>query len=145
MIVNGFMDERKKGLLEGVPYEFEVRLLRHDGSFRWFLIRRKLGTRDFELGSGQLDKACGRLVRSGEGAPARQLDAAHATSFVPNREAIRRSFAWRIRHRNDQGHDSRTFFHITPGDRQAPPRHLQARALANRGPEPSSSVLNHLI
>jgi hypothetical protein len=55
------------------------------------------------------------------------------------------SFARRIRHRNDQGHDSRTSFHITPEDRQAPPRHLQARALAKGGPEPSSSVLHHLI
>ena len=32
-----FLDERKKGFLEGKPYEFEVRLLRHDGKFRWFL------------------------------------------------------------------------------------------------------------
>ena len=34
---------------------------------------------------------------------------------------------------------------ITPEDRQAPPRHLQARALTKEGPEPSSSVLHHLI
>jgi len=45
----------------------------------------------------------------------------------------------------DQGHDSRTSFHITPEDRQAPPRHIQARALAKGGPEPSSSDLHHLI
>src|SRR4029077_21212849 len=31
-----------------------------------------------------------------------------------------------------------TSFHITPEDRQAPPHHLQARALAKGGPEPSS-------
>ena len=49
------------------------------------------------------------------------------------------SFARRIRYRNDQG------FHITPEDRQGPPRHLQARALAKGGPEPSSSVLHPLI
>src|SRR5260370_193587 len=36
-------------------------------------------------------------------------------------------------------------FHITPEDRQAPPRHLLARALAKEGPEPSISVLHHLI
>ena len=34
---------------------------------------------------------------------------------------------------------------FTPEDRQAPPRHLQARALARGGPQPSSSVLHHLI
>ena len=66
-------------------------------------------------------------------------------SFVPNREAIRRFIRSAIRHRDDQGHDSRTSSHITPEDRQAPPRHLQARALAKGGPEPSSSVLHHLI
>src|SRR5215831_9401044 len=33
---------------------------------------------------------------------------------------------------------------FTPEDRQAPPRHLQARALAKGGPEPSSSILHHL-
>jgi len=51
----------------------------------------------------------------------------------------------RIRHRNDQGHDNRSSFHISPEDRQAPLRHLQARALAKAGPEPSSSVPHHLI
>ena len=40
---------------------------------------------------------------------------------------------------------SRTSFRITPEDRPAPPRHLQARALAKGGPEPSSFVLHHLI
>ena len=35
-----FVAERDKGLLQGVPHEFESRLLRHDGSFRWFLFRR---------------------------------------------------------------------------------------------------------
>jgi len=34
---------------------------------------------------------------------------------------------------------------VTPEDRQAPPRHLQTRALAKENPEPSSSVLHHLI
>jgi hypothetical protein len=36
-------------------------------------------------------------------------------------------------------------FHITPEDRQALPRHLQALALAMGGPFPSSSVLRLLI
>jgi PAS domain S-box-containing protein len=31
--------ERNKRFLEGKPHEFEVRLLRHDGEFRWFLFR----------------------------------------------------------------------------------------------------------
>jgi formate hydrogenlyase transcriptional activator len=35
-----FLAERKKGLLTGTPHEFEARLLRHDGTFRWFLSRR---------------------------------------------------------------------------------------------------------
>ena len=34
-----FLNERKKGFLKGAPYEFEVRFLRHDGKFRWFLCR----------------------------------------------------------------------------------------------------------
>ena len=34
-----FLSERKKGFLKGAPYEFEVRFLRHDGKFRWFLCR----------------------------------------------------------------------------------------------------------
>jgi PAS domain S-box-containing protein len=34
-----FVDERKKRFREGVPHEFEARLLRHDGRFRWFLFR----------------------------------------------------------------------------------------------------------
>jgi len=33
------LSERKKGFREGVPFELEARLLRHDGKFRWFLIR----------------------------------------------------------------------------------------------------------
>ena len=32
-----FLAERNKRFLEGKPYEFEARLLRHDGEFRWFL------------------------------------------------------------------------------------------------------------
>jgi formate hydrogenlyase transcriptional activator len=31
--------ERNKRFLEGEPHEFEARLLRHDGEFRWFLFR----------------------------------------------------------------------------------------------------------
>jgi len=34
-----FVSERKKGFLEGRPFEHEARLLRHDGQFRCFLIR----------------------------------------------------------------------------------------------------------
>ena len=34
-----FVSERKKGFLEGRPFEHESRLRRHDGQFRWFLIR----------------------------------------------------------------------------------------------------------
>src|SRR6266498_405104 len=34
-----FLAERNKRFLEGEPYEFEVRLLRHDGEFRYFLFR----------------------------------------------------------------------------------------------------------
>jgi formate hydrogenlyase transcriptional activator len=35
-----FLAEREKGVLEEKPHEFEIRLLRHDGKFRWFLHRR---------------------------------------------------------------------------------------------------------
>jgi formate hydrogenlyase transcriptional activator len=35
-----FLRERDKGLIEGTPHEFEARLRRHDGTFRWFLFRR---------------------------------------------------------------------------------------------------------
>jgi formate hydrogenlyase transcriptional activator len=35
-----FLAERGKGVLEEKPHEFEIRLLRHDGKFRWFLHRR---------------------------------------------------------------------------------------------------------
>jgi PAS domain S-box-containing protein len=35
-----FLYERKKRFLEGKPHEFEARLLRHDGEFRWFLFRQ---------------------------------------------------------------------------------------------------------
>jgi len=35
-----FLREREKGLIEGTPQEFEARLRRHDGTFRWFLFRR---------------------------------------------------------------------------------------------------------
>jgi formate hydrogenlyase transcriptional activator len=34
-----FVSERKKGFLDGRPFEQEARLLRHDGQFRCFLIR----------------------------------------------------------------------------------------------------------
>src|SRR6201991_77328 len=34
-----FLSERNKRFLEGKPHEFEARLLRHDGEFRWFLFR----------------------------------------------------------------------------------------------------------
>ena len=34
-----FLGERKRRFLEGVPHEIEVRLLGHDGKFRWFLFR----------------------------------------------------------------------------------------------------------
>jgi PAS domain S-box-containing protein len=34
-----FLGERKRRFLEGAPYEFEVRLLGHDGKIRWFLFR----------------------------------------------------------------------------------------------------------
>ena len=34
-----FLAERKKQFLEGKPHEFEARLLRRDGEFRWFLFR----------------------------------------------------------------------------------------------------------
>src|SRR6202035_1147378 len=35
-----FLAKRNKGLLTEAPHEFEARLLRHDGIFRWFLFRR---------------------------------------------------------------------------------------------------------
>jgi PAS domain S-box-containing protein len=35
-----FLYERNKPFLEGEPHEFEARLLRQDGEFRWFLFRR---------------------------------------------------------------------------------------------------------
>jgi formate hydrogenlyase transcriptional activator len=34
-----FLGERENRFLEGVPHQFEARLLRHDGTFRWFLFR----------------------------------------------------------------------------------------------------------
>jgi formate hydrogenlyase transcriptional activator len=34
-----YLSEREKGFLEGAPFELEARLLRHDGRFRWFLMR----------------------------------------------------------------------------------------------------------
>ena len=34
-----FLDERRKRFLEGAPHEFEARMRRHDGTFRWFLFR----------------------------------------------------------------------------------------------------------
>jgi formate hydrogenlyase transcriptional activator len=35
----GYLAEREKGLLAGTPYEFELRILRRDGTYRWFLGR----------------------------------------------------------------------------------------------------------
>ena len=35
-----YLADREKGLSEGTPHEYETRLLRHDGKFRWFLVRR---------------------------------------------------------------------------------------------------------
>src|SRR6476659_10478237 len=35
-----FLAGREKGMFEGAPHELETRLLRHDGKFRWFLVRR---------------------------------------------------------------------------------------------------------
>jgi len=35
----GYLAEREKGLLAGKSYEFELRILRHDGTYRWFLGR----------------------------------------------------------------------------------------------------------
>jgi PAS domain S-box-containing protein len=35
----GYLAEREKGLLAGKAYEFELRILRHDGTYRWFLGR----------------------------------------------------------------------------------------------------------
>ena len=34
-----FLGERTPRFLEGAPHEFEARMLKHDGSFRWFLFR----------------------------------------------------------------------------------------------------------
>jgi PAS domain S-box-containing protein len=34
-----FLGERKTRFLEGAPHEWEARMLRHDGRFRWFLFR----------------------------------------------------------------------------------------------------------
>jgi len=34
-----FLGERKTRFLEGAPHEFEARMLRYDGRFRWFLFR----------------------------------------------------------------------------------------------------------
>ena len=34
-----FLEERRKRFLEGAPHEFEARMRRHDGTFRWFLFR----------------------------------------------------------------------------------------------------------
>ena len=35
----GYLAEKEKGMLAGKPYEFELRILRHDGIYRWFLGR----------------------------------------------------------------------------------------------------------
>src|SRR5207244_1894949 len=32
-------DERQKALVRGVPFELEQRIRRHDGQYRWFLVR----------------------------------------------------------------------------------------------------------
>src|SRR5882762_10216224 len=37
--LQGYLAERDKGLLTGNPYEFELRILRRDGTYRWFLGR----------------------------------------------------------------------------------------------------------
>jgi formate hydrogenlyase transcriptional activator len=37
--VERLQGERQQGLSGGVPFEFEVRLRRHDGQYRWFLLR----------------------------------------------------------------------------------------------------------
>jgi hypothetical protein len=83
--------------------------------------------------------------RAAEGASDRRLDAAHAQVLRPEPRGNSEIHLLGASGTNDQGHVSRTSFHITPEDRQAPPRHLQARALAKGGPEPSSSVPHYLI
>ena len=35
-----FLEQAENGFRQGAPYEFEVRLMRHDGECRYFLIRR---------------------------------------------------------------------------------------------------------
>jgi formate hydrogenlyase transcriptional activator len=35
----GYLAEKEKGLLAGKSYEFELRILRHDGTYRWFMGR----------------------------------------------------------------------------------------------------------
>ncbi len=35
----GYLAEKEKGMLAGKSYEFELRILRHDGTYRWFLGR----------------------------------------------------------------------------------------------------------
>ena len=35
----GYVAEKKKGMLAGKSYEFELRILKHDGTYRWFLGR----------------------------------------------------------------------------------------------------------
>ena len=35
----GYLAEKEKGLLAGKSYEYELRILRHDGTYRWFLGR----------------------------------------------------------------------------------------------------------
>jgi formate hydrogenlyase transcriptional activator len=35
----GYLAEKEKGLLVGKSYEYELRILRHDGTYRWFLGR----------------------------------------------------------------------------------------------------------
>jgi formate hydrogenlyase transcriptional activator len=35
----GYLAEKEKGLLAGKAYEYELRILRHDGTYRWFLGR----------------------------------------------------------------------------------------------------------
>jgi PAS domain S-box-containing protein len=34
-------DERRQALARGAPFEWEQRALRHDGQYRWFIIRYK--------------------------------------------------------------------------------------------------------
>lgn len=45
-------EERQRSLASGVPFEYENRLRRHDGQYRWFLVRYQ-----------PLKDAAGRVIR----------------------------------------------------------------------------------